>query len=191
MDFLVFFIGRCVWFFFGDGQHWTTQVFSFCFLFSLARMSLDQQLCPGVGDCKCGAFMSPIFRDPHPTCARCRGVKCTSDVTCDICKDWSVAQWEAFLKKCSYSGCRKSRPSGSALPTALPPIPPSTYASSKAGCPSPSRPPSSLPSEGWCWAGKSGGVSHVGSRCILSPLSPYSGRGGRWARKGLGFWGRV
>ena len=62
-------------------------MFSFFVLFSLARMLLDQRLCPGVGGRKCGAFMSPIFRDPHPTCARCRGKKCTSDVTCDICKD--------------------------------------------------------------------------------------------------------
>ena len=51
-----------------------------------------------------GAFMSPLFRDPHPTFVRCGGKKCTSDVTCDICKDWSVAQWEAILKKRSYSG---------------------------------------------------------------------------------------
>ena len=36
--------------------------------------------------------MSPLLRDPHPACARCRGIKCTADVTCDICKDWSVAQ---------------------------------------------------------------------------------------------------
>ena len=86
-------------------------LFSFCFLFSLARMLLDQQLCPAVAGRKCGAFMSPLFRDPHPTCARCRGKKCTPHVTCDICKDWSVAQWEAFLKKRSYSGCCKSRPS--------------------------------------------------------------------------------
>ena len=57
---------------------------SFCFLFSLARMLLDQRLCLGVGGRKCGAFMSPLFRDPHPTCARCRGKKCTSGVTCNI-----------------------------------------------------------------------------------------------------------
>ena len=65
----------------------------------------------------------PLFRDPHRTCARCRGTKCSVDVTCDICKDWSVTQWEAFLKKLPYSGRRKKRPSGSALPTA-PPTPP-------------------------------------------------------------------
>ena len=55
-------------------------------------MLLDQQLCPGVGGRKCGAFMSPIFRDAHPTCAWCRGRKCTSDVTCDICN------WRKLLK---------------------------------------------------------------------------------------------
>ena len=62
-------------------------------------MSQEQQLCPGVGGHRCEAFMSPLFRDPNSTCARCRGVKYTADVTCDICKDWSVAQWEAFYEK--------------------------------------------------------------------------------------------
>ena len=63
-----------------------------------------------------------------------RGVgvkKYTADVTCDICKDWSVVQWEAFLKKRSYSGRRKSCPSGSDLPIAPPTLPPSTSASSE------------------------------------------------------------
>ena len=106
-------------------------------------MSCDQRLCPGVGGRRCGAFMSPIFRDPHPTCARCRGIKCTADVTCDICKDWSVAQWEVFLKRHPYSGCRKKCPSGSALPSASQTPPPSTSVSSEAGCPV--LPPRSLP----------------------------------------------
>ena len=66
----------------------------------------------------------PLFWDPHPTCSRCRGRKCTSDMTCDICKDWSVAQWEVFVKKRFYSGRRKSHPSGSSLPTAPLPLPP-------------------------------------------------------------------
>ena len=92
-------------------------------------MSQEQQLCPGVGGRRCGAFISPLFRDPHPTCATCRGIKCTADMTSDICKDWSVAQWEAFLKKHPYSGHRKSRPSGSAVPTAPPTLLPSASAS--------------------------------------------------------------
>ena len=66
-------------------------------------MSCDQRLCPGVGGRWCEAFMPPIFRDPHPTCAKCRGVGCTADMTCDICKDWSVVQWETFLKRTSGS----------------------------------------------------------------------------------------
>ena len=85
-------------------------------------MSQEQQLCPGVGGRRCGAVISPLFRDPHPTCARCRGKKCTVDVTCDICKDWSVAQWEAFLKKCAYSGRHKSRLQALTFPLLLRPF---------------------------------------------------------------------
>ena len=80
-----------------------------------------------------GHSCPPLFRDPHPTCAKCRGVNCITDVTCDICKDWSAAQWEAFLKKCSYGGRCKSRPSGSTLPTAPPTLPPSASAEGGGG----------------------------------------------------------
>ena len=93
-------------------------------------MSCDLRLCPSVGGHRCGPFMSPLFRDPHPTRARCRVVQCTSDVTCDICKDWSVAQWEAFLTRYTYSEHRKKHPSGSALPFAPPTLPPSASAPS-------------------------------------------------------------
>ena len=121
-------------------------MFHLCFLYSLFRvmsMSCDQRLCPGVGGRRCGEFMSPIFRDPQPTCTKCRGIKCMADVTCDICKDWSVAHWEPFLKRRPYSGSRKKRPPGSALPHALQPPPPSASASSEAGRPAPT--PRSLP----------------------------------------------
>ena len=100
-------------------------------------MSCDHRLCPGVGGRRCGAFMSPIFRDPHPTCARCRDVRCMADVACVICRDWSVAQWEAFLKKRPYSSCRKQRPSGSALSPVPQTTPPSASSSSEAGHPPP------------------------------------------------------
>ena len=79
--------------------------------------------------------MSPIFRDLHPTRASCRGIKCTTDMTCDICKDWSVVLWEAFLKRCPYSGCCKKCPSGSILPPVSQTPPPSASASSEAGKP--------------------------------------------------------
>ena len=62
-------------FFFWDILRWKN--ISATFLsFPLARIfriSREQRLCPGNGSKKCGAFMSPLFRDPHPMCARCRG----------------------------------------------------------------------------------------------------------------------
>ena len=78
-------------------------------------MSRELRICPGVGDRKCGAFLSRLDRDPHPTCTRCRGKVCTKDLTCDFCAVWSAEQWELFTKKRSYKE-RKKRPSGSVPP---------------------------------------------------------------------------
>ena len=80
------------------------------------------------GGRKCGAFLSSLDRDPHPTCARCRGKICTRDMTCDFCVDWSPAQWELFAKKRSYKERKKSHLSGS--------VPPAPEASPRAGTPS-------------------------------------------------------
>ena len=79
-------------------------------------MSRELRYCPGVGDRKCGAFLSTFDRDPHPTCARCRGRICTSTLTCDVCAVWSAVQWEHFYKKRSYKERKKHRPSGSVPP---------------------------------------------------------------------------
>ena len=153
-------------------------------------MLLDQQLCPAVAGRKCGAFMSPLFRDPHPTCARCRGKKCTSHVTCDICKDWSVAQWEAFLKKRSYSGCCKSRPSH--CTATLPSLRLCFFGSWALFAFS----TSFLPSFRRVWTcGEVGG--HLPgwlSWCLLSSLSRpsvWGGGGGKSVSEVLGFWRRV
>ena len=81
-------------------------------------MSRELRLCPGVGGRKCGAFLSSLDRDPHPTCTRCRGRICTKDMTCDFCVGWSPLQWEAFAKKRSYKERKRSRRSGS-LPPAM------------------------------------------------------------------------
>ena len=62
-------------------------------------MSRELRICPGVGGRKCGAFLSRLDRDPHPTCTRCRGKVCTKDLTCDFCAVWSAEQWELFAKK--------------------------------------------------------------------------------------------
>ena len=54
---------------------------------------------------------------------------CTIDMTCEICADWSAAQWEQFVKKRSYKDRKKpSRPSGS--------VPPAPLASPRAETPS-------------------------------------------------------
>ena len=138
-----------------------------CFVFRLFRvmsMSRDQRFCPGAGGRRFGAFMSPIFRDPHPTYARCMGIKCTADVTCDICKDWSVVQWESFLKR-----RRKKRPSGSTLPP-----PPSTSPSSEAERPELPPQPLPPPSEGCGRSGEAEGVLRVGSREVSPPPSFHS-----------------
>ena len=109
-------------------------------------MSRELRLCPGVGGRKCGSFLSSLDRDPHPTCTRCRGRVCTKDLTCDICVDWSKAQWEAFAKKRSYAERkRSSRPSGSSLPLALKASPCAGTSSEVAHLAAPSS--SSIPSE--------------------------------------------
>ena len=105
-----------------------------------------------------------------------------------------LAQWEAFLKKCSYSGCRKSRPSGSDLPAAPPTLPPSTSASSEAERPAPptrlTLPPPPPPSEGRGRSGETEGAPCVVSRGVSSPPSHRSvgeeGGGGG----GFGSWER-
>ena len=86
--------------------------------FSVLVMSRELKLCPGVGDRKCGAFLFSLDRDPHLTFTGCRGKICIMDLTCDICVEWSSAQWEAFAKKRSYAERKRSCPSGS-----LPPAP--------------------------------------------------------------------
>ena len=85
-------------------------------------MSRESRICPWVGGRKCGAFLSFLDRDPHPTCARCRGKICTRDMTCDFCVGWSPAQWELFATKRTYKERKLSRPSGSIphMPEAMP-----------------------------------------------------------------------
>ena len=140
-------------------------------------MSRVIQICPGVGDRKCGAFLSSLDRDPHPTCTRCRGKICTMEMTCDICADWSVAQWEQFVKKRAYKDRKKpSRPSGS-----VPSVPlTSPLAVSPSGVSRPGTSSSSRPSGGQGKQGGSQGAPGVVSREAPSPpaRSRSSERGG-------------
>ena len=140
-------------------------------------MSREIRICPGVGDRKCGAFLSTLDCDPHPTCTRCRGRICTRDMTCNICANLSVAQWEQFVKKCAYKDRKKSRPTGS--------VPPAPLTSPRAFSPSAvSRPgtffSSSRPSGGQGKQGGSQGAPGDVSRGAPSPpaRSRSSERGG-------------
>ena len=88
-------------------------------------MSRELRICPGVRGRKCGAFLSSLDRDSHPTCARCRGKICTRDMTCDFCVGWTPGQWELFTKKRTYKERKRSHPSGS--------VPPAPGATPRAG----------------------------------------------------------
>ena len=89
--------------------------FSFCPLFIVRLRKLrrnyagSERVCPGHTGKKCGVFMSPLIRDPHIHCPRCRGIKCTIDNTCIICKSWPPEQWDLFSKKKSYAFSKARR----------------------------------------------------------------------------------
>ena len=107
--------------------------------------SRDKRLCPGVDGRKCGAYMSPVFRDPHPTCARCRGRNCAGDSMCSSYQDWSLAQWEAFHAKRSYTDHKKSNSRHAGGPTSLTSKSPLSSAPVKQAAPSLAPPPLSAP----------------------------------------------
>ena len=132
-------------------------------------MSRELRLCPGVGGRKCVAFLSSLDRDSHPTCTRCRGRVCTRDLTCDICAEWSSAQWDLFAKKRSYAERKHhSRPSGSVPPS--PKTSPHARTSSEVKHPEASSSSSSLPSGGQV---KRGGLGmHLVLHPVRLPLLP-------------------
>ena len=130
-------------------------------------MSRELRICPGVGGRKCGAFLSSLDRDPHPTCARCRGKICTRDMTCDFCVGWTPRQWELFAKKRTYKERKRSRPSGS-VPHA-PGATPRGGTSSEVLQPGTSSSSFSRPSGGQDKRGGSQGAPGVVSREASSP----------------------
>ena len=90
---------------------------------------------------------------------------CTKDLTCDICKDWSPAQWEAFAKKRSYAERKRSaRPSSSSLSPAPKTSPCAGISLEVTHLAAPSSSPS-LPSEGRVQMG--GGL---GMHLVLLPV---------------------
>ena len=117
-----------------------------------------------MGARKCGAFLARLDRDPHPTCARCRGRICTKDMTCDFCAVWSAEQWALFAKKRSYKEC-KHRPSGSAPPAQQP----SPRAETSSGV---SRPGTSSSSSSRPLGGQEKGEGSQGAPGVVSGGAP-------------------
>ena len=130
-------------------------------------MSRELRLSPGVGGRKCGALLSSLDRDPHPTCTRCRGKICTKDLTCDFCVGWSSSQWEALAKKRTYKERKCSRPSGSLPPATK--TSPRAQTSSEVLHPDASSSSSSLPSGGQAKKGESRDAPGAASREASSP----------------------
>ena len=140
-------------------------------------MSRELRIFPGVGSRKCGAFLPSLDRDPHPTCARCRGKICARDLTCDFCVGWSPAQWELFAKKRTHKERKKFCPTGCV--SLAPGASPRTGTSSEVPQPGTSS-SSSRPSEGQDKRRGSLGVHLVlyPVRLPLLPLDLGLARGG-------------
>ena len=127
--------------------------------------------CPGIGGRPCGTYMSPLFRDPHPTCTRCTGRSCSYKSTCDTCDGWSLDQWEHYSLKCAYVGRSKSssRHAGDPIETASdPPLSPAPTRSVSPTPPSLTLPP---PSEGMGEGSEAPSVVNVKEQCVSSPTS--------------------
>ena len=99
-------------------------------------------------------------------------------MTCDICADWSVAQWEQFVKKRAYKDRKKTRPSGCVPPAPL--TSPCAFSPLGVSRPGTSSSSSSRPSGGQGKQGGSRGAPGVVSGGAPSPpaLSRSSERGG-------------
>ena len=142
--------------------------------FFLYIMSRELRICRGGGGGgECGAFLSSLDRDPHPTCPRCRGKICTKDMTCDFCVGWSPAQWELFARKRAYAERERSSPSSSVPPA--PKASPRVRTSSEVTQPGTSSSSSSLPSGGQVKTGESRGAPSVAPHEASSPPArPWS-----------------
>ena len=59
---------------------------------NLGIMAPSQRRC-----IKCDAFLPSLASDPHPSCPRCRGGKCSLDGNkCDFCRTWTENSWKSL-----------------------------------------------------------------------------------------------
>ena len=116
--------------------------------------------------------MSPLFRDPHPTCTRCRGRSCSYNSTCDTCDGWSLDQWEHYRLKRAYAGRSKSssRHAGDPIDAASnPPLSPASTRSVSLSPPSLPLPP---PSEGMGEGSEAPIVANISAVNVDEPRVP-------------------
>ena len=149
--------------------------------------SSANRVCPGVGGRKCSMFMSPVSRDPHPTCSRCRGRKCSSDLPCGDCHDWSLEQWEIYNKRRSYAERNRppSRHSGNpTVPNTITPCSPTSKLAASAPAPLPHSAPA--PSEGPVSGEETSSEDSKRTCVFLSPLDAWQTREkGGWGDKDM------
>ena len=130
--------------------------------------------CPGIGGRPCGTYMSRLFRDPHPTCTRCRGRSCSYNSTCNTCDGWSLDQWEHYRLKRAYAGRSKSssRHTGDPIKTAS--KSPLSLASTRSVSPSPPSPPlpSPPPLEGMGEGSEAPSVANISVVNVNEPRVP-------------------
>ena len=142
--------------------------------------------CPGNGGRPCGTYMSPLFRDPHPTCTRCRGRSCSYNSTCNTCDGWSLDQWEHYCLKHAYAGRSKSSSLHAGDPIDTASNPPLSPTSTRSVSPSPPSLPLPPPSEGIGEGSEAPSVVNISAvnvdePCVPSPTSMHSqehGEGG-------------
>ena len=96
-------------------------------------MSRIIRICPGVGDRKGGAFLSFVDRDTHPTCTRCRGNFCASDMFVTFVLFGRRLSGNNLYRRVLAKRKTSSRPSGS-VPS-VPPTSPRTETSSGVSVP--------------------------------------------------------
>ena len=68
----------------------------------MSGINANQRLCAGLGGKPCFRRLSPLERDPHPTCPSCRGKVCTRQDPCPVCFSWPDLQWRLYESRRLY-----------------------------------------------------------------------------------------
>ena len=134
--------------------------------------SNEMRRCPGNGGRPCGTYMSPLFRDPHPTCTRCRGRSCSYNSTCNTCDGWSLCQWEHYRLKRAYAGRSKSSSLHAGDPIDTASNPPLSPASTRSVSPSPPSLPLPPSPEGIGEGSEAPSVANISAVNVDEPRVP-------------------